>query len=370
MSHPPRILFLSGNAPPAIDGVGDYTDRLLEELKRQRPEWQWCWLSRLPRWFSSPFTKRQGVPLFRPIRMWNACGLALGAIRALNPQVLHVQEELYSFHETDAALRIARSANAFLVTTLHEFHSDHPKVDQTSELVDISDCVIANDPRTATRCLKATGRGVDRTLWSGATVLPPCPADRPATIPGLVVTFGFLSTLKSLEVVHDALKTARISRSDIRWRIIGPFEPETNPRHAALRDRFAADSAWIELVGAVNDHAKLRRLIAEAQAMLLPFADGASTRRGTLQIAWAFGLPVVTTPPNEPIEAVRAGENVLIAIEPEDWRHGVLSLLGEQNLAERLRRGGLESAKQFSWQRLAEKHLEIYDELLETDHIH
>lgn len=49
----PRILMVSGSAPPVIDGVGDSTARLLGELRRQRPEWQWLWLARRPRSFHS-----------------------------------------------------------------------------------------------------------------------------------------------------------------------------------------------------------------------------------------------------------------------------------------------------------------------------
>ncbi len=366
MIRHPRILFLSGNAPPAIDGVGDYTDRLLEELRRQRPEWRWIWLSRRPRWFSSAITRRSGVPLFRPSRTWANLKRAIVAARSLRPDdILHVQEELYSFHETTAALEIARATRAKIVTTLHEFHSEHLNVAITSDLVKASDFVIANDSRTTARCLAATGRAVDRILWSGATIPPPALRDRPKVRPGLMVTFGFLSGLKSLETLHESLKVVRISRPDLIWRIIGPFEPKTNPEHAALAERFEPDTAWIELTGAVTDLKRLRHLLAEAQAMLLPFADGASTRRGTLQVAWAFGLPTVTTPSREPTDAIAHGENVLLVSEHQGWADAVSRILSDQALAERLRAGGLTSAERFSWPKLASEHLSIYEAILD-----
>ncbi len=365
MRHP-RILFLSGNAPPVIDGVGDYADRLLEELRRQRPRWRWIWLSRRPRWFSSPCSRRKGTLLLQPRRSWNHLSLLHEVVDSLRPDILHVQDELYSFHETTAALDIASAARAKVVTTLHEFHDEHPKIAITSDLVKASNFVIANDSRTSERCLTATGRAVDRILWSGATILPPAGGHRPKVRSGLVVTFGFLSGLKSLETLHESLKVVRISRPDLIWRIIGPFEPETNQEHAALAERFEPDSGWIELTGAVTDLERLRRLLAEAQAMLLPFADGASTRRGTLQVAWAFGLPTVTTPPREPTDAIVDGENVLLVGEHEGWNEAVSRILSDQALADRLRAGGLESAERFSWQRLASEHLLIYEAILDN----
>jgi glycosyltransferase involved in cell wall biosynthesis len=364
----PRILFLTGNAPPAIDGVGDYTDRLLEELTRQRPDWRWWWLSRRPRWFSSPFTRRGRVRLIRPGRDWGVRSqqLAATAVRLLRPDIIHVQEELYSFHETDAASSIVGRLDAPAVTTLHEFHTDHPRVAFTKQLVSHGRVVIANDPRTADRCLAETGRAVDHLWWSGPTITPP--TRRPPVRPGLLVTFGFLSALKQLDLVHQALRMVRAAHPerDIRWRIIGPFEPLTNPDHAALERAFANDRNWIGLTGAVVDRDRLRSLLAEAELMLLPFADGASTRRTTLHTAWAFGAPSITTSPREPTDAIRHDDNVWIVSEstPEAWCFAIDRVLTDHALADRLRSGGLATAEQFPWPRLAAEHIAMYEALL------
>jgi D-inositol-3-phosphate glycosyltransferase len=100
--------------------------------------------------------------------------------------------------------------------------------------------------------------------------------------------------------------------------------------------------------------------------MLLPFADGASTRRTTLQVAWAFGLPVVTTPPIEPTDAILDGENALLAPgdDPEAWASAVGRILTDPFLTGRLRAGSLRAADRFSWERLAAAHLAMYEALL------
>src|SRR5438045_2512301 len=118
---------VSGNAPPVLDGVGDCTDRLMAELSRQRPAWSWLWLSRRPRWFHAPAVRRAGITLLRPSHSWGPRGraLAAAAVRAVRPDLVHVQEQVHSFHETDAAVRVAdaaAAAGAPVVATLHEYH--------------------------------------------------------------------------------------------------------------------------------------------------------------------------------------------------------------------------------------------------------
>ena len=359
---------VSGNAPPTFDGVGDFTARLLEHLARQRPDWRWSWLARRPRRFASLVARCSGVTLYRPAHTWTRRGRALAcwAVRALRPDVLHVQEQIHSFHETGAAVELARSTDAPLVTTLHEYHTELPSVVHTNDLVRRSDVIISNDPRNAERCLEQTGRAVDHHWWTSASVLPPAPADRPPVRPGLVATFGFLSAIKSMGLLHQALRTVRESRPDVRWRVIGPFEPATNPHHAALARSLGPDASWIELTGGVVDHARLRTMLAEAEVMLLPFADGATVRRTTLHVAWAFGLPVVTTPPDRPTDAVTDGENCVLvhAPTPDAWASAVTSVLCDRPLADRLRAGSLKAAERFSWDRLAAEHVGVYEDLL------
>ncbi len=366
MPKHPRILMVCGNAPPVVDGVGDYTARLLEELRRQRPDWSWLWLAKRPRWFHAPLAFRNGVPLLRPSHSWSNRSQAIrsSTARLARPDIIHIQDQIHSFHETGAARHLAESTKASVVTTLHEYHVELPSVVHTDALVRASHVVIANDSRSASRCLERTGRGVDHVWWSGSTVLPP--RDRPPTRPDLVVTFGFLSAIKSMNLLHQALRLVRKTRPALRWRIVGPFEPETNPHHAELARSLNDDLDWIELTGAVIDTSRLQRLLTEAAVMLLPFADGASIRRTTLQASWALGLPAVTTAPSELSDAILDGENCLLVGEstPEVWAAAILHIFDDPALAAKVREGGLRTAERFSWSRLAANHLAVYDALL------
>ncbi len=367
---PPRVLMVSGNAPPVMDGVGDFVLRLVQELARQRPDWSWFWLARRPRRVDWPITREGGVRLLRPNHTWTPRGrsLACAVARAVRPQIVHVQEQIHSFHETPAACEIARASGGAIVTTLHEYHTELPSVVFTNELVQMSRVVVSNDPRNAQRCLESTGRMPDHQWWSAATVCPLDPSRREPSRPGAVVTFGFVSALKTMGLLHEALKIVRLSHPELRWRIVGPFHPDTDPSHAALRDQLAPDLGWIELTGAVPGLDRVRPYLADAQLMLLPFTDGASLRRTTLQSAWALGLPVVTTPPPLETDAVIDGENCLLVRDstPDAWASAIVRVLSDPSLADHLSAGSLRAADRYSWRRLAANYLAMYDALLET----
>jgi glycosyltransferase involved in cell wall biosynthesis len=364
----PRMLFVSGNCPPSVDGVGHYTANLIDELARQRPNWDWLWLCRRPRWFHSPVRRWEGVRQYRSGHSWSPLGirLACATTRWLRPHVVHIQEQIHSFHESAAAARLARSAPGAILATLHEFHEELPSVEHTRVVVDRATVLIANDHRTGLRCEQATGRAPDHTWWSPSNLRPPEPSWNVRTRPRLCVTFGLLNGLKWLEVVRQALEPLRISYPDLRWRIVGPFNPDTNPEHAAAARDLAAD--WIEFTGGVEDihDRRLRTWLGEGAVMLLPFADGASPRRTTLQTAWSFGLPVITTPPSVAEAAVIGGQNCLLAPldRPADWTAAVSRLFADSSECARLKAAGQATAEQFSWRRLAALHLEQYERIL------
>ncbi len=358
---------VSGNAPPSLDGVGDATCGLIRALVELRPGWEWFWIARRPRWFHSPWVPDRGFRLIRPHHGWGETGkrLTSGLVRWLRPSIVHIQDQIHSFHESDAAVRIAMAAPCPVVTTLHEYHVELPSVRYTDALVNASTIVIANDARTADRCADRTRREPDYRWWSGSGIPPIDPNVDVKPIPGLVVTFGFLNAVKAMGRAFEALKLARTTRPWVRWRIIGPFEPATNAHHAALVEQIQAD--WVTFEGRV-DSPELRARLGEASVMLLPFEDGASPRRSTLQAAWSCGLPVATTPPTIPEPSIVDGRNALLFREPtaEDWAEGLGRILDNPDLADRLRVGSLEAAEQFGHSRLAELHIALYESLLES----
>jgi glycosyltransferase involved in cell wall biosynthesis len=363
-----HVVIVSGHAPPVMDGVGDATAMLVAELARQRPEWRWTWLTRRPGWYRSPIVRGPGYTLIRPNHTWTPSGrrVACSTLQWLRPDLVHIQEQIHSFFETGAEAQLAAAAPCPVVTTLHEYHVELPSVVHTDDLVRRSAAIIANDARNAARCLDRTGRSADARWWSGSTVEP-----RPETTrrvdPDIVTTFGFLTALKAVGLVRGAIERLRAEGRPIRWRVIGPFDPERNPEHAPLAELSRLD--WVEFTGgfSVRDP-ELGRLLAESRLMLLPFADGASLRRTSLFAAWSFGLPAITTPPPGDEPEIIDGENCLFVRDstPEGWARGIARVLDDPALEARLRSGSLEAARHYGWPELARRHLALYDRVLET----
>jgi len=360
-----RIIMVSGNTPPAVDGVCHYTGALLSEMRALRPDWEWLWIGRRQRWFHVPLLTERKVRLLRPSHTWRPLGTLLACVPVYfrRPDILHIQDQVHSFHETGAAARLASAAEGRVITTLHEFHLELPSVQHTVELVRRSSVLIANDTRTAERCARTTGRVPDFTWWSGSNVRPHEPSWGVREVPGLVTTFGLLSAIKALDLVHEGLRRLRESRPGLRWQIVGPFTPAANAFHAELARRFSHD--WVRFTGGF-DHLEskdLRTALGSSQLMVLPFVDGASPRRGTLQAAWAFGLPVVTTPPEAGEPDVKDGVNCLLVREPTAaaWAEAIGRVLADSVLRARLRVGSLATADRFRWDRLARLHVKLYE---------
>ena len=360
-----RVLMVSGEAPPLCGGVGDSTHQLLREMAALRPGWRWLWLSRRPRWKSAPIAKLGPITLLRPAFGWGSTSTRASEVvaRLCRADLVHVQEEEYSYAHGDAAWRIAAAARAPIVSTIHELHRDGPGVSHTVRLARRSDVVVANDRRTAERCGDCAGRPADHILWSANTIRPPEPGARIDRRPGAITTFGFINRLKQLDVVHAGLGLLRDGRPDLSWKIIGPFEPRAVDHHAGLARRLGDD--WVTFTGGLPE-AGVRSSLAESRLMILPYSDGASTRRGTLQVAWAFGMPVITTPPPSAEPMIEDGRNCLLVRDasPRAWADAIARVLDDPALEARLREGSLATARAFSVSRQAARYIEIYESLL------
>jgi D-inositol-3-phosphate glycosyltransferase len=78
--------------------------------------------------------------------------------------------------------------------------------------------------------------------------------------------------------------------------------------------------------------------------------------------AQATGTPVVAAAVGGLPTVVRDGHSGLLVDghDPEDWAATLLKVLEDRQLQERLEAGALEQARQFSWERTADRMLDVY----------
>ncbi|MDR3739244.1 MAG: hypothetical protein P4L40_09515 [Terracidiphilus sp.] len=173
-----------------------------------------------------------------------------------------------------------------------------------------------------------------------------------------IVYFGLIMERKGLE---DFIEFSRLVRArSLEWdlSIIGKIAPGKADYCKTLMDSSRPYGVrWI----LDRDANEVSELLSRAGLAYLPFPDGASERRGSLKAALVAGIPCITrcteqtsqelfeavTPAATPLAAVDLAVRLMAAIE--DRR--------------RLSRNALEYSKQFSWEKIAESHMQMYEEL-------
>jgi glycosyltransferase involved in cell wall biosynthesis len=204
--------------------------------------------------------------------------------------------------------------------------------------------------------------GIDLALWQ--------PNDDPAVLAAIdgrrdaftVLCVARQYPRKRIVDLIDAftLVTAREPRA--RLVVIGD-----GPEHDALARRVLERQleGSVRLLGALADDTEVRGWYARSSLFCLP-----SEQEGfgiVFLEAMASGLPVVSTTAAAIPEVVPDGEAGLLVSprDPSALAEALVRLLADPALRARLREGGRRQARRFSWDRVAERFLEVVGPLLE-----
>jgi glycosyltransferase involved in cell wall biosynthesis len=357
------ILFVSGEYPPDVGGVGDYTDRLRVAFAERD-------------WSSAVLSRRQ-------VRRWDARSLFWLLRAAPRSGVVHIQFQAGAFDLLGdvclmpSLLRQLRPG-VRVVTTFHDVRVPYLfaragalREQAVRLLADTSHAVIAADERDLRTLGGPSPRHFQIPIGPNVTCSPPPGYDRHAFRAQLglqpetlaVAYFGLLNASKGLDALLDAFEL--ISRTDpgARLRLLGgatgasdstdvTTAARVKPRLTALGPRVLRPG-WLP-------PAELSAYLLAADVALLPYVDGASPRRGSLLACAEHGLPIVSTQPVSPAvaAAVRA-----VPLAPADLAHAVLEVAQTPALADTLRAASRALASNMSWSRIAEQHIAIYEHL-------
>ncbi len=187
----------------------------------------------------------------------------------------------------------------------------------------------------------------------------------------VIAYFGFLSMSKGGLTLMRALGLLANAGLPARLLLIGGRTGSSDPanvQYAAEVDRALASLGLRDRVRQTGyvEPAQVTAALAAADVVTLPYADGASFRRGSLMAALAHGKAIVTTRPRIPIPQLSHDENCLL-VEPEDagaLAAGVRRVMAEPGLRARLEAGALDLAQHFTWERIAAQTADVYRRLL------
>lgn len=388
------VLLITGEYPPARGGVGDYTSRLAGALREQGV--QATVYTQQPTGAEDEAMKMRSTQHVIRSKRITFTG-ALSALKRSRAQIAHIQYQTGAYQMRPIAnmlpVLLRRRWGRPVVVTFHDLLVPYlfPKAGPVREwanraMAKAAAAVIATNEEDAAR-LEAWGvkrvelipigsniknappEGFEREAWRRTHGV-----DRDSV---LLTYFGFLNSTKGLDILLRGMARLQSEHPD-RYRLmmvgggLGSSDP-TNRATAEALDKQARELGIADKIlwTGYLEAAEVSAALLSADVAVLPFGDGATFRRGSLLAVLEHGLPLITTRGAQ-VDGVRQrgprlvdGENaLLVAIGDEEGLVGAIEKLAEdEEMRRRLGRGAAELARHFSWEGIAEKHVELYSDL-------
>ncbi len=395
MSHNPSILMITGEYPPGLGGVGDYTALLSRQLVQSGARVTvFTTLNRDPR------AERgcKGDPeVIRSARSWgfSTWPRIVAAARQCGAEVVHIQYQAAAYTMHPAANLLpsylrARLPRVKVATTFHDLRVPYlfPKAGGLRggailALDALSHATVVTNQADLEK-LGGTGRSAPPRRWlipigSNVSNTPPPDFERDhwrrqvgATNNTMTVSyFGFMNDTKGVEFLVQALGLLAARRVELRLLIVGGETGDTDPTNQRyyqrivrlIESRHLQDKVyWTGFISGEQVSAAL----LSSDLCALPFRDGASLRRGSLLAALTHGLPTVTTWPEGPEPMLVNGENVIMVEKdsPSALAAALEQLWLDPDTRNRLAMGARKLAESFQWPNIAARHMGMYEALL------
>jgi len=179
--------------------------------------------------------------------------------------------------------------------------------------------------------------------------------------------FGFLNASKGGLTLVETLGALVQDGRDAHLLMIGERVGASDETNFQYLQKVEASIAQRRLEGRVQwtglqSDAEVAADFNAIDVLVMPYEDGMSLRRSTLTAALANGCAIVTTHPHVPTPELEADSDLLLvpARDPGAAAAAVTRIAEDADLAANLRANARQAARQFSWDVIAARHLEIY----------
>lgn len=356
-----RVLLIAPNWSPLVCGIGDYTSYLAQALHEAGTS-----VSILTRKISN-IRIQPDLDMHSVVSSWRSPTLLrnLSEVNALKADIVHLQYEGFGFDQSFVLPLFWKSLSSPRVLTMHEiwFKSAIHKW-RDSLLWNSSDQVIVNDQSSLERFQKLSTRSATKigvganlpiTEWSGNSqdVLK-------------VGYFGFLNRTKAVDLLFEAFDELVNKRKlKLKLVLIGPFDPDRSPDHRAFWELSRKLGNNVEFTGELSASAASARL-AGCDMAVLPYLDGASPRRGSLQACMAMGIPVISVKSRFEESDLIDGKNLLYApsLSGKHLAQTIARLSEDRDLRSKISQGAKLFGQKYRWNQIAQTHVTIYQNLL------
>jgi len=382
-----RIGQITGEYPPMQGGVGAFTQELSHALRELGHEtyvftdhratgsnnhhvaqvtadahnWGWGTLGRIRRWAQAQKLDIVNI-------QYQAAAYNMAAFVHILPMRLDNVRVVTTFHDLlvpylfpkagplryQAVLTLARSSDGVIVTN----RGDQRRLSAEKSVASLCHIPIGSNIKPA------LPPDYNRAVWRAAL------GYQPSDI--VVGYFGFLNASKGIETLLESVRMARTNNLPVKLVMIGGRTGTSDPAnimYAREVDQMVEDLNLIDHVywtgfvdnTAVGGHMKAADMIA------LPFHDGVSFRRGSLMAALAHGCPIITTNPEVDMPELIGNHHVRLVPpdSPTALCIAIEDLADNPALCDEMGRHALELSKQFTWESIAQRTANYFQQLLE-----
>jgi len=326
-----HVCIVAGSHPPLICGIGDYTAPLALALCRAGLK-----VTLLVSQSCVPDDVATLPYKLIQIESWSLrhLGKICAVVKDCKPDIVHIiyPAKAYGYALSPIVLPYILAVSGLkTVLTLHEFKMAHPlrklanivlMIPTRGVLVPSSserESIARYAPVIAGKVRVSTAGPTIRPCWLHEDMRKKLRNELGIQNDEFVVAyFGFIHPHKGTETALKAFWRFNMHCTKSRLMVIGEFRPEKFAYHRAIlelakRLRINERIMWMGAQQPQN----VSHLLQLCDAALLPFPDGASTRRGTLIVCIQHGLPTVTVRGEAEVER-RFGDAVLFVDSPSD----------------------------------------------------
>jgi len=176
----------------------------------------------------------------------------------------------------------------------------------------------------------------------------------------LVLFFGYIRAYKGLDLLLDAWPRVRAQRPKATLVVAGEFYEDSAPYRAKIATLDSDHS--VRLLDRYIPDDEVEALFKAADVTVLPYRS--ATQSGVTHVAYALGVPVITTDVGGLAETVRPGQTGLVVPpgDSDELADAIVAYFSE-GMSPRLREGVRGLQAEHSWDRLAQEVIALGDTL-------
>ncbi len=382
-----KLLLISGEYPPMEGGVADFTAIIGERLAQRGAQ-----VHVLTSEQAAEETRGGPVTVHPRMSEWSFRPLyrtVRELLREHSPDLINIQYQTAAYGMHPAINFLPHVVDDIpIVTTFHDLKVPYllPKAVRLRRWVNLElarrcDAVIVTNAQDRAE-LEQAGRvrrieeipigsniscqlppNYDRAVWRGQWGV--------STRTTLLSFFGFLNESKGAIELMEAIKQLIHEGASVDLVMIGGAVSSSNASNQTYYDRVKDTIRELGL----EDHIFWTGYVASEEVSaaftssdicVLPFADGASFRRGSLMAALAHGVPIISTHPQVPVPELVHGENIYLVPpnDPAALARAIRTLANDPALRERLAQGARELSRRFDWDSIADRTLALFHEVI------